>query len=289
MRKFFFCLFLITALFSCGRHDIFRNDEARIAVALQEALFLGSQTAAIKLGDSSCEINVANKEGCVTGYLGNKLVEILLPDTVERVLTSISKITVALKPYTSYLPTLPDLSHYGDSIKVALNRGAEQAAPASIGVFKEAIFGLSFSDAKGILLGSSNEATSYLHTTTYSGLQSAFAPIIREPLELLKPDKYWGFIASGYNALAAAHLQVSSIGFSLEPLPYDHLPTNISEYLSNYATEWALDGLFKMVGQQEEKLREDPLKAVREAGSLITDDVGDLLNDVFGKAKHGLY
>jgi len=258
--------------------------------ALQEALVLGSKTAAKNLGDGSCTTST----GCITGYLGNKLVEIAVPDTIREVLSFIDRINAPeVQGLLSIIPgissnALSGLGKYGDSIKIALNRGAEQAAPKSIDVFRDAIFGMSFSDARGMLLGDSVAATNYLHATTYSGLQSAFAPIIREPLKLLNPNKFWGYIAPKYNSFARAYSSLNYSSSLLPALPYNALPEDITTSLSEYATGKALDGLFLMVGKQETQLRLDPWGTVQALGGFITDSVGDLLSDVFGKAKNGL-
>jgi hypothetical protein len=242
--------------------------------------------------------------------LGNKLVEIAVPDTVMDVLNRINSFTStidALNPTVKNAlgaalgmssNALSGLGRYGDSIKTALNRGAEQAAPMSIDVFRGAILGMSFSDAKGMLLGDSVAATTYLHKTTYSGLQSAFAPIIKEPLNLLNPNKFWSPVASTYNSFASSYSNISSnnalntaltiTGSHLPSLPYNALPTDISQYLSEYATGKALDGLFLMVGKQETALRADPWGTVKAVGGYISDTVGELLGDVFGRAKDGL-
>jgi len=335
MQKFLLvCVFF---LFSCGLHDMLNLDgilgEDKIIEALQEALVLGSKTAASNLGDSSCSVTE-----CVTGYLGNKLVEIALPDTVAAVFKKIEEFSDKLdamgftdkldllsktgffksangeaaslsKPASdlnSQYSVFNGLKGYANSMKVALNRGAEKAAPNSIGVFKDAIFGMSFSDAKGVLMGDSIAATSYLKDKTYAGLTSAFAPIIKEPLDVLKPNQYWKPLASGYNSFAASYgsfqnqlkgyssnILVSSIiketfgadGSLLPALPYDNLSEDLSGTLATWATGKALDGLFLMVGKQEAKLRADPWGTVKDVGNFITEAIGDLLGDVFSKAK----
>lgn len=327
-------------LLSCGVHDMFNLGltNEKMIEALQEALVLGSKTAALNLGDSSCESTTE----CVTGYLGNKLVEILLPDTVAAVFEKIEKFsdeldamgfTNALNSFSKYglLKTndvealnlsktaaslkkdydygiFGKLKGFAHDMKVALNRGAEQAAPNSISVFKDAIFGMSFSDARGVLMGDSAAATSYLRDRTYTGLSSAFAPIIKEPLDVLKPNQYWQPLASGYNSFANSYASFQSQlthlssdpaknliikqyfgsgGSNLPELPYNNLPEDLSGTLATWATEWALDGLFKMVGRQEAKLRDDPWGAIKDVGNMISNAVGDLLGDVFSKAKDG--
>jgi len=304
-------------LFSCGLHEIIPLDamtEEKMVSALQEALVLGSQTAAKNLGNSTCEM----KE-CVTGYLGNKLVEIALPDTVKNVLYQMDHFSQKLEAagfinalnainrlgfntsglMSEYLGIFEKgFDKYADDIKTALNRGAEQAAPDAIGVFRDAIFGMSFGDAKGVLMGNSIAATSYLKTSTYAPLKVAFAPIIEEPLKLLNPNQYWQPLASRYNKFAKSYSNfqkqinsssyLSSYSSALEDLPYGDLPEDLSNALATYATGKALDGLFLMVGRQESELRADPWGTVSSLGSFISDGVGNLLSDVFGKAKDGL-
>ena len=314
MRKFLIaCSFSAIAAFgllSCGNH-FFDNDENRMIKALQEALVLGSKTAASNLGDDSCSESLQEAGKCATGYLGNKLVEIAVPDTVKNVLDNIDSFTknvnklspLAIELLSSALGmssnALSGLGKYGDSIKVALNRGAEKAAPNSINEFKNAIYGMSFSDARKTLLGDSVAATTYLHTTTYDGLQIAFAPIIREPLELLNPNKFWKPLAHDYNSFASKYLNIknnlnsnyllsAALGnSSLPSLQYSDLPEDISTHLSEYATGKALDGLFKMVDKQETELRADPWGTVKKLGGFVSDTVGELLSDVFGRAKDG--
>jgi hypothetical protein len=322
MRKFlliaFFSLVFSLGLLSCGLHSLITDDlsDSKIVEALQEALFLGSKTAAVNLGDASCSASMQEAKACATGYLGNKLVEIVLPENVKNALENI-------EPFTNAINTLPlparnllseamnmplnalsGLDKYGDSIKIALNRGAEKAAPNSIAIFENAIFGMSFSDAREILFGDSVAATTYLYGATHSSLQSNFAPFIKDPLDLLNPNKYWEPIASKCNSFTSAYsevknsinsslalkpLQLALGGSTLPNLPENllDLPPDISTYLSEYATGKALDGLFYMVGVQESKLREDPWGTVRAATGFITDAVGDLLGDVFSKAKGG--
>jgi len=291
MRKLLFIFASSFSLLSCGLNEYLPNNlpnnpvtERKMVEALQEALVFGSKTAASNLGDSNCSLADAKKMECVKGYLGNKLVEIALPDTVEDVLKRVNSFIKSIPFDVSGL--IPDLGKYGDSIKVALNRGAEQAAPKSIDVFKNAITSMSFSDARGLLMGDSVAATTYLNRTTYSELQTAFAPIIKEPLDLLNPNKYWKTLAESYNSFAGQYK--SLLGSNALALPYDALPPDISQALSEYAVGKALDGLFLMVGKQETQLRADPWGTVKAAGGFITDTVGDLLGDVFSKAKDDL-
>jgi hypothetical protein len=263
--------------------------EKDIATALQDALVVGSGSAAKELGAQD-------------GYLGNPLVQIALPDTVQTVFTEIavlqkkfSGIQQVLGAVGLELP-IPDVGSYGDSIKVALNRGAEKAAPQSVDVFKTAIQQMTFQTvADTILRGDSTAATVYLKNNTYTGLQTAFAPVLKEPLDLLEPNKYWTPIASKYNAFVqkyneyksstAGKVAIQMAGVSAPEAKWQSLPEDLSGYLSDYATGKALDGLFLMVGQKETAIRKDPVGALKDAGEWISDTAIDLVQEVFSSVK----
>jgi len=331
MRKFIFiALFSVAVslgLLSCGLHSLVSDElsDSKIVEALQEALFLGSKTAADNLG-TSC----TTTSGCLTGYLGNTLVEIALPDTIKNVLDKIDSFTEEFdalpspissaisavmnsfsKPVagTGSVQSINFANFHGLSgrIKDTLNRGAERAAPKSVDLFKNAIFEMSFSDARGILFGNNDTAaTSYLRKTTFTGLQGIFSGILESCLEELGLNSFWKpYIASPYNSFATAYSSaktsslvsnaLNAYNFNLPAnskvklpnLPYAALGEDLSGDLSKYATGRALDGLFYMVGVQESKLRADPWGTVSAVGGFITDAVGDLLGSVFSKAKEG--
>ena len=316
----FFSLALSFSLFSCGLHSIIFDDlsDSKIVEALQEALFLGSQTAAENL-NTPC----ASLGKCATGYLGNELVEIALPDDINKVLVKIDSFTKTLDSINSlvsgFLPKssadvqslsldisylwhkFSDMRGLGGKIKNTLNRGAEKAAPQSVALFKNAIFEMSFNDARSILFGNDNTAaTSYLKEMTFTGLQGIFGDILKSCLNELNLNNIWEPVASSYNLFANAYANnplssaVSNYNYShpnnkikLPDLPYPKLGEDLSGDLSKYATGKALDGLFYMVGVQESKLRADPWGAVKAVGNLVSNTIGDLLVDVFSKAKEG--
>ncbi|MDR2554084.1 MAG: DUF4197 domain-containing protein [Fibromonadaceae bacterium] len=343
MRKYifiaFFSLALSLGLLSCGIHGLLSDElsESKIVEALQEALFLGSKTAAENLS-TPC----ANMGNCTSGYLGNKqkidlvgtTLEILLPDTIKHVLDTIdyftdkfnalpssilsaintamnlsghlSKPSATAGPAQSASLNFSNLSGLGSRIKDTLNMGAERAAPKSVDLFRDAIFEMSFSNARSILFGNDSiAATSYLRDKTKTELQGVFGGILESCLNELHLNEFWGPVASNYNSFANAYKSAiissgvtstlnvynSSLPESrkvkLPGLPYDNLGADLSGDLSKYATGRALDGLFYMVGVQESKLRADPWGTVRAVGGFITDAVGDLLGSVFSKAKEG--
>jgi len=282
--------------------------DSEIVSGLKESLVLGSKTAALDLGQ-------------VNGYLGNELVKIALPDTVEKVFAEVDRLENELQLASVRLNNLSNgtlgkqnatvvamqqqkialalnltslIKPYKDSLVTAVNRGAEKAAPNSVNVFKDAIFGMSFSDARGLLASKDTIAvTGFLKGLTYEGLNVSFKPILKEPLDLLNPNQYWKPVATGfnsflneYNSLRAEVNALSNItGKSLAASSYNSaLPTDLSDYLATYGTGKALDGLFYMVGVQESKLRADPWAALSAVGDLVSDTVSDLIGKVFSEA-----
>lgn len=303
----------VLLLSSCNLGEVLRDSgadgltglsENEIISGLQESLVLGSKTAALDLGE-------------VDGYLANELVKIALPDTVEKVFDEVERLEsevlkaqsklitgnkalgkqsaaqiLALQTQASALISISSvIKPYRDSLIVAVNRGAESAAPKSVDVFKNAIFDMSFDDARGLL--SSNDtiaATSFLKGVTFDGLNVAFKPILQEPLALLNPNQYWSPVASNFNSFLTKYNTLRSsaslLGVSLSASSYtsNKVPTDVEDALATYGTGKALDGLFYMVGVQESKLRADPWAALSAVGDLVSDTVGDLIGKVFDQA-----
>jgi hypothetical protein len=293
MKRFFLvglCA-LSLSLSSCGNGAEFLErllGEQDIAAALQDALVVGSGSAAKELGTEN-------------GYLGNPLVQIALPDTVETVFAEISslqeKFSGVQKVLTAFGLSVPAIdASVANTIKTALNRGAEEAAPKSVEIFKQTIYGMTFQTvADTILQGDSTAATAYLRNKTYDSLQVSFAPILKAPLDSLNPNKYWQPIAKTYNSFAKTYQSLKSrqdvqfaasiAGQQLPDTKWDSLPEDLSAYLSNYATGKALDGLFLMVGQKETAIRKDPVGALADAGQWISDTAIDLVQEVFSSVK----
>jgi hypothetical protein len=102
-------------------------------------------------------------------------------------------------------------------------------------------------DAMGILQGGDNAATSYLRGKTYSQLKNEFSPIVKQSIDRVKVTSYWNPIATNYNRLT-----LLTGGEQVNP------------NLENYITEKAIDGLFKLVAEEEAKIRKDPAARVTE-------------------------
>ena len=101
--------------------------------------------------------------GAKDGFFKNELVRILLPEELQKVDNTLRKI---------------GLSKLADEGLKVLNSAAEDAVGEAIPIFVDAIKGMTFSDAKAILLGEKNSATTYLQKTTSDALYQKFNPII---------------------------------------------------------------------------------------------------------------
>jgi hypothetical protein len=129
----------------------------------------------------------------------------------------------------------------------SLNRAAEEASNKALPVFKNAIIGMTITDAMSILRGSNNAATMYLKSKTEADLRSEFLPVIKAAIQTVEVTKYWNPIATAYNRIVAL------TGGSL-----------VNPNLELYITQKSLDGLFLLIAQEEQKIRENPAARVSE-------------------------
>lgn len=132
-----------------------------------------------------------------------------------------------------------------------LNRAAEDASKSITPVFVDAITKMTITDGMTILKGSNDAATNYLKDKTTSDLKLKIRPIIAASLKKVEVTKYWNPLMKKYNSLPMVQ--------------------KVNPNLEDYVTDKALVGLFKLLAEEEGKIRKDP--AAR---------VSDLLKKVFG-------
>lgn len=119
---------------------------ADIASGLRQALDLGIDKQVTKLTQKD-------------GFYKNELVKILLPEELKKVDKALRNIG---------LSSLAD-----DGLKL-LNRAAEDAVKEATPIFVNAVKDITFNDAKNILLGEDNAATTYLTSKTQTELYNKF-------------------------------------------------------------------------------------------------------------------
>ncbi|HRH03520.1 MAG TPA: DUF4197 domain-containing protein [Bacteroidia bacterium] len=132
-----------------------------------------------------------------------------------------------------------------------LNRAAEDAAKDAAPIFLAAITSMNISDGLSILKGGDNAATEFLKGKTIDELKAKFSPVIQSSLKKVNITKYWNPLITKYNKIPMVQ--------------------KMNPNLDDYVTTKALEGLFKLVAEEELKIRKDP-------GARVSD----LLKKVFG-------
>lgn len=170
------------------------------------------------------------------GYFKNPQLKIPFPPEIQKAETKLRQIGLN-KPI--------------DDFVLSMNRAAEKAAAESTPIFVNAIKSMTIQDAWGILKGEQDAATQYLKRTTGDQLKAKFEPVIAIALESVNATKYYSDVTTTYNKIPF-----------VEPLETD---------LTAYVNNLAIDGLFKLVAEEELKIRKEPIARTT-----------DLLKKVFG-------
>lgn len=177
--------------------------------------------------------------GKTDGFLGNEKVRIPLPGYLE----DASKL-------------LRVLGQGGriDELVVAMNRAAEAAMPLAKDLLVGAVRAMNVTDAKNILSGGDTSVTGFFAEKTRSPLSIKFAPVIARTTAKVA-------LAEKYNRVAA---RVADMG----------LVKKEDANIERYVTDKSLDGLYFMIGEEEKKIRRDPVGT----GSAILKKVFGALN-----------
>lgn len=128
-----------------------------------------------------------------------------------------------------------------DQLETSMNKAAEAAVPQAQALLVDAVKKMTVADAKGILSGGQDSATQYLSKSSRDQIRAKFLPIVKAATDKVG-------LAQQYNSFAG---QAATLGV------VDAKSANIESYV----TEKALDGLFEMIGKQEETIRQNPAAA----------------------------
>ena len=230
MKKISYLVLIIFTLTSCAELQQVVNQlpqtgtisNTDIASGLRQALDLGIDKQVSKLTQKD-------------GFFRNELVKILLPEELRKVDKTLRDI---------------GLSSLADEGLKVLNRAAEDAVKEATPIFINAVKGITFNDAKNILLGSDNAATQFLTERTNNELYNKFKPVIENSFSKVGADQIWTNLITKYNALP--------------------LTGNVNPDLTDYVTNEALKGVYTMIAVEEKQIR-------TKIGSRTTD----LLKKVF--------
>ncbi|MBP6181552.1 DUF4197 domain-containing protein [Flavobacterium sp.] len=156
----------------------------------------------------------------VDGFYRNEAVKILLPEELRKVDSGLRKI---------------GLSSLADEGLKVLNRAAEDAVKEATPIFVDAVRNMTFMDAKSILMGNQSSATTYLQNSTSTALYGKFNPVIKNSFAKVGADKVWSNIITKYNSIP--------------------LVNKVNPDLTDYVTNQAMNGVFKMVAVEEKNIR----------------------------------
>lgn len=134
-----------------------------------------------------------------------------------------------------------------EKFETTLNRAAEEATKEALPIFLDAITNMTVQDGFAILNGGNGAATKFLKDQTTAKLTTAFSPKVADAISRVKLTEYWSPIMNKYNAAMTL-----TGGEKINP------------DLNAYVTQKAIEGLFKMVEQEENKIRKDPAARVTE-------------------------
>ena len=216
-------------------------DEVRRALIIGSALaaaLAGRDAFALSLADltqkdAAAGVRAALEKGATVavdllgrtdGFWGNDKVRIPLPEWLQRAEGALRLIGRGR-----------DI----DELKLGVNRAAEQAAPQAKALLVSAVRNMTVQDAKAILGGGDDSVTRFFASKTREPLTGKFLPIVTKVTERIG-------LARQYNALAAQGEQLG-------------LVRGDQAKVERHVTAKALDGLYFMIGEEERKIRRDPV------------------------------
>ncbi len=234
---------LIATAVSCEVLDeatkVITTDNTSTTPALTNAEVISGLKEALNVGIS----NSVNLTSVQDGFFKNAAIKLPFPED-------------AMKVKQKALDW--GLDNQVNKFEETLNRAAEEATKEALPIFKDAILNMSIQDGFTILNGGQGAATRFLKDNTKAKLTAAFSPKVEAAISKVKLTDYWNPIITKYNTAMTV-----SGGEKINP------------DLNAYVTAKAIDGLFYMVEQEENKIRLDP--AAR---------VSDILQKVFGSLKN---
>ena len=170
------------------------------------------------------------------GFLKNEAIKISLPPKLETVGRGLRLLGMGDKV---------------DELETGMNRAAEQATPQAKQIFLAALRKMTFEDARHILTGDDTAATEYFKRTSSVDLTTAFSPIVHTTMEHVG-------VVQQYDRVIKSAPGGGTIANEFD--------------LDKYVVGKTLDGLFYMLGREEQKIRKNPAAQTTA-----------LLKEVFGR------
>ncbi|MDD2881220.1 MAG: DUF4197 domain-containing protein [Rhodoferax sp.] len=230
-----------------------RFHSLQLALLASPWLGLHMECSALTLGDitsvqASQGLKAALEKGAIeavralsrpNGFLGNDKVRIPLPGYLQDAANLLRNFGQGARL---------------DELITAMNRAAEAAVPMARDMLVGAVKSMNVQDAKNILSGGDTSVTQFFADNTRQPLSAQFLPVVTKTTARVN-------LAEKYNQIAG---KAAGLG----------LIKGDQANIEHYVTGKTLDGLYFMIGEEERKIRQDPVGT----GSAI-------LQKVFGALK----
>lgn len=126
-----------------------------------------------------------------------------------------------------------------DELLKAMNQAAEAAVPLAKDSLVAAVKSMSFQDAATVLRGGDTSVTEFFASKTRLNLTEKFLPVVTKTTSRVD-------LATKYNRIIS---KAAGMGMLRAE----------QQSLEHYVTDKTLDGLYFMIGQEEKKIRRDPI------------------------------
>lgn len=217
MKRFLYLILLVISMSSCAELQQISEEIARSGVLSEQQIANGLQQALSKGVNE--QVSKLTQED---GFYSNALVRIGLPE-------ELSTLESTMRNF--------GLGNLADEGIKALNRTAQQAVKEATPIFLATIREMSFDDARNILLGEKTAATAYLREKTQTELYQRFEPIVNDNFQKVGADQIWQNVIQNYNQI-----------------PFTK---SVNPNLTDYVTNEALKGVYKMIEIEEQQIRND--------------------------------
>jgi len=237
MKKYLLLALLIPFLGNAQLKKLVKKAKTTVSTTMKSNAATGNLDigAALKEALNNGITKEVSKLTATDGFYRNEAVKILMPEELQKVDKTLRKM---------------GMSNLADEGIKSLNRAAEDAVKEATPIFVNSIKNMSITDAKTILMGSDNAATTYLQNATSTSLYAKFNPVVKESIGKVGADQIWSTIITKYNALP--------------------LVSKVNPDIVDYVTDKALDGVFKMIAVEEKDIRKN-----------FSSRTSDLLKNVF--------
>ncbi len=205
--------------------DILRTMQTSPGIGLDEQTVAAGLKEALQVGSE----RAVGLTSSPNGFWANELIRIAMPSELE--------------PMAKTLRTI-GFDRQVDQFEMGMNRAAEKASGEAKAVFWDAISGMTLTDAMGILNGGETAATDYFKARTSDTLRSRFQPIVQEKMSQVGLYQNYQQLMGAYTALPL----VNQPSFDLD----------------GYIADQGLDGLYTMLAQEEQRIRQNPAARTTE-------------------------